>query len=93
MFKLQLPIGSSWFVALTLAVTFSALAVVYSVHVSRTKMSHLEQLLNERDQYQVEYGQLILEQSTWGSYAKLEYDATRKLDMHVPDPAEIVIVK
>ena len=52
-----------------------------------------QKMQNENSQMQVEWGQLLLEQSTWGSYNRVEQLATKKLKMHVPSPNEIVMVE
>ena len=42
----------------------SALAVVYTKHESRRLFVELEQLTHERDELNIEWGQLQIEQST-----------------------------
>lgn len=55
-------------------------------------MAQHQQLLNQKNAMQVEWGQLLLEQSTWGSYNRVEQLAGDKLKMRVPSPSEIVMV-
>jgi cell division protein FtsL len=40
----------------------------------------------------VEYGQLQLEQSTWGAHAVIEKAASTRLGMHTPDPRQIQVI-
>lgn len=78
-------------VALVLSAA-SALAVVYSSFETRRLVAQHQQLLNAKNDMQVEWGQLLLEQSTWGSYNRVEQLAGSKLKMRVPSPNEIVMV-
>jgi len=70
----------------------SALGVVYSSFEARRLVAQHQQLLNMKNAMQVEWGQLLLEQSTWGSYNRVEQLAGAKLKMRVPSPSEIVMV-
>ncbi len=70
----------------------SALGVVYSSFEARRLIAQHQQLLNEKNAMQVEWGQLLLEQSTWGSYNRVEQLAGARLKMRVPSPNEIVMV-
>lgn len=79
-------------ILLVLAVLFSALAVSWSVHRARTLTATLQQLQAEHDRLQTEWGQLLLEHSTWGSYARVERVAREKLDMKLPQNGEKVMV-
>lgn len=72
--------------------TVTALAVVYSSFETRRLVARHQHLLNEKNTMQVEWGQLLLEQSTWGSYNRVEQLAGTKLKMRVPSPNEIVMV-
>ena len=52
----------------------------------------LEQLNARRDNLEIEWGQLQLEQSAWSTQAFVERVATTKLHMAMPPPKEIEIV-
>lgn len=78
--------------AATLALV-SAVGVIYSVHVSRQMVSELQSLQREGEQLQVQWGQLLLEKSTWGSYARVEQTARTRLGMYLPTVQEIVVVE
>lgn len=69
----------------------SALAVVYSVHTSRQMVTELQALQRDSEQLQVQWGQLLLEKSTWGSYAHIEQTARGRLNMYLPSVQEIVV--
>ena len=70
----------------------SAVAVVYSAHKSRLYLNDLQKLETERDHLETEWGQLLLEQHTWGAYSRIDKLATEQLQMHNPSPAEIIMV-
>ncbi len=78
---------------IALAVFVSALAVVSVSHRNRQLFSELQVLEADRDQMLVEWGQLQLEQSAWGSHERVSVIAARQLDMKTPEPAAIVLVK
>lgn len=69
----------------------SALAVVYSVHTARQLVTELQSLQRASEQTQVQWGQLLLEKSTWGSYARIEQTARGHLNMYLPSVQEIVV--
>ena len=43
-------------------------------------------------QFEIEWGQLQLEQSTWATNKRIEAVASRSLGMRVPDPTTTVVV-
>lgn len=81
--------------AIVLGVTLlvSALATVYVQHYRRMQFVELRKLERVRDDMQVEWGQLKLEQSTWATHDRIERLALEKLDLHMPPAAEVVLVK
>ena len=70
----------------------SAAGAIYSKHRARELFVALERLNNERDNLEVEWGQLQLEQSAWSTHAFVERVAGAKLHMAMPPPKEIEIV-
>jgi cell division protein FtsL len=87
--KAPLPLA----VVLGLALLVSALATVYVQHYRRMQYVELRKLERERDDMQVEWGQLKLEQSTWATHERIERLAVDKLDLYTPPASEIVLVK
>ncbi len=71
----------------------SAVAVVYSTHESRQLFHQLESLRREKNALQVEWGQLLLEKSTWSSQVRIERIAEKRLGMVSPDPKLVTMVK
>ncbi len=70
----------------------SAAGAIYSKHRAREMFVELEQLNARRDNLEIEWGQLQLEQSAWSTQAFVERVATTKLHMAMPPPKEIEIV-
>ena len=71
----------------------SALAVVYTKHASRKLFVELEQLTDDRDELNIEWGQLQIEQSTWATHARIEQVATDDLQMTRPETTEIFVIE
>lgn len=74
------------------ALMFSALGLVNAQHKARKLYIELEQLNQTEKQYNQEYGQLQLEQSTWAMHSRIEKIATEQLQMQVPDAKRIQVV-
>ena len=70
----------------------SAAGVIYCKHRSREMFVQLEQLNARRDNLEIEWGQLQLEQSAWSTQAFVERVANTKLHMAMPPPKEIEII-
>lgn len=80
-------------VVLLAALVSSALAVVYANHLNRSLFIELQSLQTQRDAYQIEWSQLLLEQSAWSALSRIEKLAASDLALKVPDPQDVVIVK
>ena len=78
---------------LAAAVFLSALALVDARHQNRVLFEETQQLREQRDQLNIEWGRLLLEQSTWSTHAYIEQSATQKLGMHAPVNPEILVVQ
>lgn len=74
------------------AVLLSAAGAVYSKHRARELFVQLERLNRQRDNLEIEWGQLQLEQSAWSTHAFVERVASTKLHMTSPPPAEIELI-
>lgn len=79
-------------VALIVAVMMSAIAVIEAKHQGRKRFAQLQALEKERDQMNVEWGQLQLEQGTWATHSRVERIARSRLNMRVPDAEATVII-
>jgi cell division protein FtsL len=80
-------------VMLTFAVLVSSLAIVYIKHMSRSQFVELQKLEQHRDKLNEEWGRLLLEQSTWATPGRVEYEARKRLKMIVPTPEMTVVIK
>lgn len=70
----------------------SALGVVASTQEVRRNVHQLETLRREAGQLQVEWGQYLLEESTWAAYSRVEGIANRELNMFAPTSERVVMV-
>ena len=71
----------------------SAMAIVYTKHESRKLFIELESLAQERDDLNIEWGQLQIEQSFWSTHARIEKVASDDLSLVRPDPTEIYVIE
>ena len=71
----------------------SAMALIYTKHESRKLFVELEALTTERDELNIEWGQLQIEQSTWATHARIERVATEELLLARPKPTEIYVIE
>jgi len=70
-----------------------ALALVTSQHEVRKLFTELTRQQETAKQIDVEWGQLQLEQSTWGTHGRVEGIARDELHMVIPRPGELRIVQ
>lgn len=70
----------------------SSIGVVVSAHENRELFNTLSQLQSQRDQYQREWSQLLLEQSALSAHGRVEGLASERLGMVVPGREDIVLV-
>jgi cell division protein FtsL len=79
--------------ALALAVIASALGVVWSRHEHRQAYIALSTLEKERDELNIEFGRLQLEQATWSEANRIEQVAGTRLGMTFPGDDDIVVLR
>ncbi len=77
---------------LGVSIIATALSVVWVKHESRKLFATLQRLERSRDDLNVEWGQLQLEQSTWATHGRIESVVREQLDMDLPRADEIVVV-
>ena len=78
---------------LVLGVIGSAIGVVYTRHRHRQAFIALSSLERSRDELNIEFGRLQIEQATWAETNRIEQIARNQLGMTFPAPADIVVVK
>jgi len=84
----RLLIGALW-----VAVLAASLGVVYGKQEARNRFNELQKLTNQRDDLDIEWGQLQLEQSTWATHGRVEQVAHDNLGMVTPQASELRIVQ
>ncbi|EKE71458.1 cell division protein FtsL [Gallaecimonas xiamenensis] len=72
---------SKWLLLLFFAVIASAFAVVFLAQSNRLLTAHKEQLMVERENLDVEWRHLNLEEGALGEHSRVEGIARRELDM------------
>jgi cell division protein FtsL len=82
-------IGALIMLILLAAVLASALGVVWTRHESRVLFVILTTLQNQRDELNIEYGKLELEQATYAEPRRIDDQARQKLSMVNPRPQDI----
>ena len=80
-------------VMLLVAVLGSGLSIVYTTHQSRFAFNELQELKDQSNQLETEWGQLLIEQSTFGVEGRIDQKAAEQLQMQVPELSEIVMVE
>lgn len=70
-----------------------ALGVVASQHKARKLFIALQEEKDQAQRMEVEWGQLQLEQSTWAMSARVEKIAALKLQMRLPQNAQIHFIR
>jgi cell division protein FtsL len=71
----------------------SAVGVIWSKHRARTAFIELQSLTTDRDNINIEWGQLKLEQSAWATHGRVEKMARADLKLVVPRPEEVRLVQ
>lgn len=78
---------------LALAVLGSGMAVVYVKYLTRVEFAEVQAARTARDALDVEWGRLQLEEAALTTQTRVEDAARGKLDMHIPQTAEVRIVE
>jgi cell division protein FtsL len=86
--QVRIAVGVMW-----VAVLGSSLGVVYGKQRARNLFNELQQLVHQRDELDIEWGQLQLEQSTWATHGRVERVASDDLGMVTPAAADLRIVQ
>jgi cell division protein FtsL len=78
---------------LILGVLGSGIAVVYARQQHRQAYVELTRLLKQRDEINIEFSRLQLEQATWAETNRIEQVATERLGMSFPANPELLVVQ
>ena len=79
--------------SLGMLLTCSALGVAYSSHMTRNMYRDLQSLEKDHDDLSHEYEKLLLEQSAWADYTRLDQLARDELAMSAPGGLDTVVLK
>lgn len=71
----------------------SAFTLIYLKDLNRRLFIEYQQLQDTRQQYETNWGKLLLEQSTWSTQARIQSLAQKRLAMIYPNQKNIVIVE
>lgn len=71
----------------------SALAIVHARHEHRQLFVQLSQLEKVRDELNIDFGRLQLEQATWAESNRIDQVARDRLGMTFPDGTETVVIR
>jgi len=77
---------------LMVLVVVSAFSVIYFTHLNRQSTSAREVLLTERDELDIEWRNLLLEQNSLAEHSSIESKAIKELDMKRPDAKSEIII-
>ncbi|MDX1456971.1 MAG: cell division protein FtsL [Marinobacter sp.] len=77
---------------LVMVLIASSIGVVVSSHTNRGLFNELSRLQEQRDAFQREWSQLLLEQSALSAHGRIEHRAAERLSMVVPGKQDIVLV-
>ena len=78
---------------LVVADVLSAIGIVFARHEHRQLFIELTRLEKSRDDLNIEFGRLQLEQATWAESNRIEQVATERLGMSFPVQSELLVVK
>ncbi len=78
--------------ALLALVVISAFSVIYYTYVNRQTTSELELLFTQRDELDIEWRNLLLEQNSLAEHSAIESKANKLLNMKRPDANSEIII-
>jgi len=80
-------------IATTVLTVGSALSVIYVTHSNRQLYSQLQELQKQQDLLESEYEKLLLEQSAWSEYSRVERLSKSQLAMKTPEVGDVIMVQ
>lgn len=78
---------------LIVSILVSALSVIKASYDYRRLFNDHQILVQQWDELQIEWGQLLIEQSTWGGQGRIESEAESRLRMRVPEIDETELIR
>ena len=80
-------------VLLIVANVVSALLVVFARHEHRQLFVQLNKLQRQRDELNIEFGRLQLEQATWAESNRIDQVARERIGMKFPEGGETGVIR
>ncbi|GAB2502421.1 cell division protein FtsL [Lysobacter humi (ex Lee et al. 2017)] len=78
---------------LVVANVATGLAIVHARHAHRQLFVQVSRLEKARDELNIEFGRLQLEQATWAEANRIDQVARDRLGMKFPEGNEIVVIR
>lgn len=78
---------------LAIIVMLSGLAVVYVSDLNRRVFMEVQAGQGYQNQLHLDWGKLLLEESTWSTQARIQSLAEERLEMAAPNTGQIVMIK
>ena len=78
---------------LVIANVVTAIGVVNARHEHRQLFVQLTRLEHARDELNIDFGRLQLEQATWAEANRIDQIARNRLGMKFPETADIVVIR
>lgn len=78
---------------LLMSILVSALTVIYATNTHREIFSELQQANREEQALQLQWGQLLLEQASLSTPARVQSIAAEKFKMILPAPQQTIMVR
>mgnify|MGYP000937467720 CR=1 FL=1 len=78
---------------LVIANVVTAIGVVSARHEHRQLFVQLSKLEHVRDELNIDFGRLQLEQATWAEANRIDQIARTRLGMKFPETADIVVIR
>lgn len=78
---------------LMMSVVVISLAVIGLRHQNRTMFVELQSLQKTRDDLNIEWGKLLLEEGAWSQHRRVESTARTRMSMDLPSSKEIKVVE
>ncbi len=78
---------------LVIGLTGSIAGIVFAKHNGRILFIELQELHEDRDELNIEWGMLQLEQSTWATHGRIENIARKELGMVLTNGEDILVLE
>ncbi len=80
-------------ISVLVAVLMTGLAVTYTTNAYRLTFSQVEKVQQQKNVLELQWSQLLLEQASLATPARVEQLATEKMDMYIPIHKHILVLR